>query len=98
MYLRYPQISVKDELDEIVSLYCTVGIDPNVTQWKNVTYKIEWYADGKKTNFTEKPFCAPENGKKENSKPCPNDIAIRSLLKGSSKHEFYKLGQWVRFL
>lgn len=99
MYLGYPRISVKDEPEnEVVSLFCIVPIDRKVRKWKNVTYTIEWYVDGKKSKFTEKPFCRPENGKKENKKPCPDDKEIRSLLKGSSTHKFYEPGQWVRFL
>ena len=69
-------------------------IDKTIRAWKNVTYQIEWYADGKKTAFTEEPFCKPATGQRENNKPCPNEREIRSLLKGSGF--YYEPGQWVR--
>ena len=69
-------------------------IDKTIRQWKNVTYEIKWYADGKETRFREEPFCEPAAGQKENNKPCPDEKEIRSLLKGT--HFFYEPGQWVR--
>ena len=62
-----------------------------------MTYQIEWYVEGKKKK-TETPFCKPERGKAENSNPCPDDNEIRSLLRGSTTHENYEPGQWVRRL
>ena len=71
-------------------------IDKKIRAWKNVTYEIKWYADGKETDFIEKPFCKPAIGQKENNKPCPNEKEIRSLLEGSGY--YYEPGQWVRIL
>ncbi|PFX12492.1 von Willebrand factor D and EGF domain-containing protein [Stylophora pistillata] len=91
IYLGHPEIKVKDSEEEKVSLLCVVPIDKTIRTWTNVTYEIEWYADGKKTDFTEKPFCVPAKGKKEYSKPCPDKETIHSVL--SSNH--YEPGQWV---
>lgn len=93
IYLGRPEIKVKDSQEEAVSLLCVVPIDKTIRAWKNVTYQIEWYADGKKTAFTEEPFCKPATGQRENNKPCPNEREIRSLLKGSGF--YYEPGQWI---
>ena len=97
LYLGYPKISVKDEPEnEIVSLLCIVPIHEEVRQWKNVTYEIEWYTDGKRSKFTEKPFCKPQNGQNESSFPCPGDKEIHSLLNGTLSLNYYEPGQRVR--
>ena len=97
LYLGYPKISVKDEPEnEIVSLLCIVPIHEKVRQWKNVTYEIEWYTDGKRSKFTEKPFCKPQNGQNESSLPCPGDKEIHSLLNGTLRLNYYEPGQRVR--
>lgn len=69
-------------------------IDEKIRKWKNVTYEIKWYADGKETGFTEIPFCKPAATQKENNNPCPDKQEIHSILKGSDF--YYEPGQWVR--
>ena len=97
LYLGYPKISVKDEPEnEIVSLRCIVTIHEKVRQWKNVTYEIEWYTDGKRSKFTEIPFCKPQNGRNENNVSCPREKTIRSILNGTGSLNYYKPGQRVR--
>ncbi|XP_074620014.1 uncharacterized protein LOC141878864 isoform X2 [Acropora palmata] len=96
LYLGYPKISVKDEPEnEIVSLLCIVPIHEKVRQWKNVTYEIEWYTDGKRSKFTEKPFCKPQNGQNQSSFPCPGDKEIHSLLNGTLSLNYYEPGQRI---
>ncbi|XP_015775656.1 PREDICTED: uncharacterized protein LOC107353782 [Acropora digitifera] len=96
LYLGYPKISVLDEpLNEIVSLLCIVPIHEKVRQWKNVTYEIEWYTDGKRSKFTEKPFCKPQNGRNENNVSCPGGKTIHSLLNGTGSLNYYKPGQRI---
>jgi len=73
-----------------------VPINKTIRKWKNVTYEIKWYADGKATSFIERPFCEPPTGQKENNKPCPDEKEIRSLLDGSASYSYYVPGQWVR--
>ena len=91
LYLGYPSISVKDERNkQIVPLLCIVPIHEKVRQWKNVTYEIEWYTDGERSKFTEKPFCKPQNGQNESSLSCRGNKEIHSVLRK------YKAGQRVR--
>ena len=66
-------------------------IHRTISKWKNVTYQIEWYADGQKI-FKEDPFCKPIPGQSEYDKPCPDNKEIRSLLQGKK----YMPGKWVR--
>ena len=98
LYLGYPKISVKDEPEnEIVSLLCVVPIHEKVRQWKNVTYEIEWYANGRRSNCIEKPFCKPQNDQNENNVSCPGEETIHSLLNGTGSLNCYEPGQRVRF-
>ena len=89
-YLCCPRITFKEETEEPVSLYCIVPIDKKIRQWKNVTYEIKWFADGKKA-YTERPFCRPLGGQTKNKDSCPGDKEIRSLL----TPDLYEPGQWV---
>ena len=99
LYLGDPKISVKDEPEnEIVSLLCVVPINETVRQWKNVTYEIEWYTDGKKSKFREKRFCKPQKGRNENNDSCPGEKTIHSLLNGTGSLNYYTPGQRVRLL
>ena len=84
----------KDEDSDAIDLLCIVSIDAKIRKWKNVTYQIDWYADGKHVK-QEKPFCLSRKGKKENDNPCPNQKDIRSILSGGDG--FYEPGQLVRF-
>ena len=98
-YLCRPKITFKVEPDVIdhepVSLHCIVPIDKKIRQWKNVTYEIEWFVDGKKAKYTERPFCRPPGGQTKNKDPCPGDKEIRSLLPGDPNLGYYEPGQWV---
>ncbi|XP_068703048.1 von Willebrand factor D and EGF domain-containing protein-like isoform X2 [Montipora foliosa] len=83
-YLGYPVISAKDE-DEVeeVSLWCNVSVNEKIRQWKNVTYQIEWYADGKNKKTDWNPKLVGEN--------------ITSELSGkfSTSLPHYEPGQWI---
>ena len=92
-YLRRPTISYKDEEGAEVTLVCKVPINPTIMQWKNVTYVVYWYADGKRV-YREPEFCKPTNESAGiNDKPCPGKNEIRSFLKGVGEN--YYPGQWV---
>ena len=92
-YLRRPTITYKDEEVAEVTLVCKVPIDPTIMQWKNVTYVVHWYADGKRV-YREPEFCKPTNESAGiNDKPCPGKNEIRSFLKGVGEN--YYPGQWV---
>lgn len=60
-----------------------------------MTYEIEWFVDGKKAIYTERPFCRPPGGQTKNKDPCPGDKEIRSLLSGNPDLGYYEPGQWV---
>lgn len=78
-----------DDGEVEVTLFCKVNILNGIEKWKNVTYKIEWFVDGKSKKSED--ICATQDGE-ENDIPCP-DGELHSRL--PSTH--YKIGQWVRF-
>ena len=92
-YLIRPSITHKDEKGAGVTLVCKVPINPTIMHWKNVTYVVNWYADGRHV-YTEPEFCKPTNeGAGANDQPCPGKNEIRSYLRGVGKN--YYPGQWV---
>ena len=92
-YLSRPTITHKDEEGVEVTLVCKVPINPTIMQWKNVTYVVHWYADGRHV-YTEPQFCKPKNESAgANDQPCPGKNEIRSYLRGVGKN--YYPGQWV---
>lgn len=96
-YLGPPVVTFKqpnNDDSDVIDLLCIVSIDAKIRKWKNVTYQIDWYSDGKHVK-QEQPFCSPLKGKKENDKPCPNQKDIRSILSGGDSS--YEPGQLVRF-
>ena len=92
-YLSRPTITHKDEEGAEVTLVCKVPINPTIMQWKNVTYVVHWYADGRHV-YTEPQFCKPTNESAgANDQPCPGKNEIRSYLRGVGTN--YYPGQWV---
>ena len=92
-YLIRPSITHKDEKGAGVTLVCKVPINPTIMHWKNVTYVVNWYADGRHV-YTEPEFCKPTNeGAGANDQPCPGKNEIRSYLRGVGNN--YYPGQWV---
>lgn len=72
-----------------VDLICKGALLNGIGQWKNVTYLIEWVADGKPLKTEKKCDVRPGKTHKD---PCPNKAQIDSKLDGLK----YKIGQWVR--
>ena len=72
-----------------MTLVCKVNILNGIANWKNVTYKIEWFTEG--NLLKTETFCGnvPIGG--QNPGPCPGATLI-SQLSG----EGYKIGNWVR--
>lgn len=68
---------------------CKVNILNGIEMWKNVTYKIDWFAEGKLLYSESRCDGLPVGAIHNN--PCPGG-EIESKLTG----EKYKLGQWVR--
>lgn len=86
-YLGRPTIGYVDagttatDTDE-VKLYCQVSLLKGIELWRNVTYRIQWYSEGKLIDAAA-PFCLPKSGQLENDKPCPGSgrrKEIRSQL------------------
>ena len=62
-----------------------------ISNWRNVSYKFEWFAEG--VSLIKEEICGglPKGGL--NAEPCPGKAGkLVSKLSG----EKYKLGQWVR--
>ena len=72
---------------------CKVNVLDGIANWKNVTYRIEWFAEGK--SLKTETICGglPPGG--ENTDPCPNGPVV-SKLSGSGPDPHYKIGNWVR--
>ena len=68
-----------------VTLLCEVNIFNDVEKWKNVTYRIDWFAEGKSLKSEE--ICLG------NGEPCQSvaNAKVHSTLEDSS----YRVGQWV---
>ena len=71
-----------------VTLVCKVPIHRGIEKWKNVTYKIDIFADGKLVKSKERCGGLPPG--KVNQDPCPNGD-LESTLSG----DLYKISQWV---
>jgi len=66
-----------------------------IENWRNVTYKIEWFAEGVALEGDGKEICGNLPGGWVNAQPCPGKGGeLVSRLSG----ENYKIGQWVRTL
>ena len=98
-YLGNPVIEYKKQEDQAVldrdptavSLLCKVQLLHGVETWDNVTYKIEWFSEGKR--LQDPTFrCQVANGVRKHDAACPNDnLLVSQLLPGDS----YKAGMWV---
>lgn len=72
-----------------VSLLCKVNILNGIEKWQNVSYKIEWFAEGKSLKSEE--ICGGLPPGEVNDKPCPSG-ELHSTLEPA----LYKIGQLVR--
>ena len=72
-----------------VSLICKVNILNGMEKWQNVSYKIDWFAEGKSLKSEE--ICGGLLPGEVNDKPCP-DGGLHSTL----GPKLYTIGQWVR--
>ena len=71
-----------------MTLICEVDIRNGIEKWKNVTYRIEWFAEGTSLKSETKCDGVPVGG--SNTKACPNG-KLTSTLPGN----LYKIGQSV---
>ena len=68
-----------------VTLLCEVNIFNGVEKWKNVTYRIDWFAEGKSLKSEE--IC-PGNGE-----PCHSVSSAK--VHSTLEHSKYRVGQSV---
>jgi len=98
-YLGNPVIGYKENEDQTVldsdstavSLLCKVQLLHGVETWDNVTYKIEWFSEGKRL---QEPTlrCQVANGVRNHDAACPDEnILVSQLVPGVS----YKPGMWI---
>ena len=71
-----------------MTLICEVDIRNGIEKWKNVTYRIEWFAEG--TSLKSEPKCDGAPVGETNTEACPNG-KLTSRLPGN----LYKIGQSV---
>ena len=71
-----------------VTLLCKVAILNDIEKWRNVSYLIEWVAEGR--TLKNETICEVQPGQ-TNEKSCPDDD-LTSQLPG----ENYTIGQSVR--
>ncbi|XP_068719986.1 von Willebrand factor D and EGF domain-containing protein-like [Montipora capricornis] len=88
--LGFPEITyVENEEHVSVTLVCKVAILNGIEKWKNVTYSIEWFAEGK--TLKNETICGGLLRGRENKKPCPDANLISLRLPG----ENYTIGQSI---
>ncbi|XP_068693084.1 von Willebrand factor D and EGF domain-containing protein-like isoform X2 [Montipora foliosa] len=88
--LGFPEINyVAKEEHVSVTLVCKVAILNGIEKWKNVTYSIEWFAEGK--TLKNETICGGLLPGKVNKKPCPDANLTSSRLPG----ENYTIGQSI---
>lgn len=72
-----------------VPLICEVPLLNGIEKWRNLTYRIEWFANGSSLRIEERCGGNFPAGK-EHNESCPNTTSIHSRLPGN-----YSIGQWV---
>ena len=90
-YLGDPSITYLDGTDIAVSLVCEASIFKGIEKWLNVTYRIEWFAEGK--SLKSEAICGGLLPGEQHQAPCQSvaNAKVHSTLEPSK----YKIGQWV---
>lgn len=87
---------IPDEEEVDVTLLCRVKVLNGIENWKNVSYRIEWFAEGESLQsefLDEEVICGGLPNGAINGLPCPGEAGeLVSRLSGTN----YKIGQWVR--
>lgn len=86
--IKNPEIIVQEGENVSVTLLCKANILNGIASWKNVTYKIEWFAEG--NSLQVEKICGGIPPGSSNDDACPNGPLV-SKLSGSK----YKIGNWV---
>ena len=81
-YIGDPSITYVDDKSFKVPLICQARLFPGIGTWANVTYQVQWFANGA-------PLCP--NEKCSGGDSCSREDHIKFKLKGDK----YKIGQTV---
>ena len=86
-----PTITYLDDKEVEVSLVCEASIFKGIEKWLNVTYRIEWFAEGK--SLKSEAICGGLLPGEQHKTPCQSvaNAKVHSTLEPSK----YKIGQWV---
>lgn len=94
--LGYPSISFMNETGVEVTLLCKVKVLNGIQNWENVSYKVQWFAEGNSLQadlLDEDEICGGLPAGGTNAISCPGGPGeLVSKLSGNK----YKIGQWVR--
>ena len=86
-----PSITYLDDAEVEVSLVCEASILKGIEKWLNVTYRVEWFAEGK--SLKSEVICGGLIPGEQHQAPC------QSVAKGEVHSTLgpykYKIGQWV---
>ncbi|XP_068690657.1 uncharacterized protein [Montipora foliosa] len=85
-YLAEPNISFIEGNKVAVSLLCRVDLRNGIGNWDNVTYKFEWFSEGKRLQDPTLK-CSGQN----RNDPCPGENFLTSELSGIN----YKADMWI---
>lgn len=86
-----PEISFKNDEEVEVTLLCKVKVLNGIGNWRNVSYKVEWFAEG--VSLLKEEICGGLPKGEVNAQPCPGNAGeFVSRLLGKE----YRIGQWVR--
>ena len=86
-----PSITYLDDAEVEVSLVCEASILKGIEKWLNVTYRVEWFAEGK--SLKSEVICGGLIPGEQHQAPCQSvaNAKVHSTLESSK----YKVGQWV---
>ena len=95
-YINQPNVTFDDsEGDEKVPLVCQWDVDQKVLNWRNVSYRVDWFVDGVLLPDERDYVCKPRGNPtmaQQNDLPCPGTNKLEAELPGDK----YQLGNHVR--
>jgi len=90
-YLGVPTITYLDDKEVEVSLVCEASILKGIETWLNVTYRIEWFAEGK--SLKSEVVCGGLLPGEQHKAPCQS--VVNAKVHSTLEPYKYKIGQWV---
>ena len=90
-YLGDPTITCLDDKEVEVSLVCEANISKGIENWLNVTYRIEWFAEGK--SLKSEVVCGGLRPGEQHQAPCQS--VAKAKLHSTLEPYKYNISQWV---